>query len=101
MKTLIVTIFGGGAMLATALPIDDLAKLGVSGGCLFVLWWTIAKTMPDVAKRQSEALANITSVHGETTDKLCAHLDKVEAAIHQAAQSESQLLRQLIADSRK
>lgn len=111
MKTLAIAFFGGGALLAQQLPVDDLSKLGVAGGCLFLLWWTVAKTLPTVVKAQSDSLANLTDayqrsvsqvreVHQETTSQLCLHLDKVEGAIHEAAKNEAALLRQLISESR-
>ena len=105
-------------ILAMELPIDDIAKLGVAGSCLLLVWWMIARTLPAMATIQTDALKNLTEayrqsvadlmkLHHETTDKvvqankdtadrLGQHLDEVKNVISEAAKSESALLRELI-----
>lgn len=111
MKIVGIITFGVLAIATTALPIDDLAKLGVAGGCLAIVFWLVAKTIPQIVTMHGENLTNLTSayrqsvadtrqLHHDTTNKLCEHLDNVEKAITDAAKNESALLRELIKDHR-
>lgn len=104
MKGLAIVGFGATAIAAVELPIDDFAKLGVAGCCLSIVWWIVARTLPQMQESHQQSLATVTAAyretvaemrdtHTETTDRLCTHLDRVESAIVEAAKSEMALLR--------
>jgi hypothetical protein len=118
MKGVLVVVLGATALGATELPIDDISKLGVAGACLALVWWMMARTLPEVVKSHNDNLNNLTGayrqsvsdlrelhsattesmveLHRETTTKLSDHLGKVETAIKEAAASEADLLKRLI-----
>jgi hypothetical protein len=109
LRALAIVVIGSVALGVTELPIDDIAKLGVSGSCLLLVWWLVAKSIPTIIDTHTKSLDNLTmayrqsvadlrELHKETSDTLVQHLDGVRSAITQAAQSEAALLRELIKD---
>src|SRR3990172_6611243 len=123
MKGFCIAALGATAIAAMELPIDDIAKLGVSGSCLLLVWWMVARTLPGMSAIQTEALKNLTdayrlsvadlrSLHHETTQRIVdsqveatnvlgTHLDGVKDMIAEAAKGEAALLRELIRDKTK
>lgn len=113
MKSLAFATFALGAIAlgVLELPIDDFAKLGISGMAMGLLWWLIARTIPGMVASHSgnlehltaayrEAIADLRTLHHETTSQLGEHLDGVKEVIREAAQSEASLLRELIREKK-
>lgn len=52
-------MFGTAAVAVTESPLNEWLKLGVSGGCLLLVWWLIAKTIPYISDKHKEGMGTM------------------------------------------
>jgi len=71
----LVVLLGSAGIAATELPIGEWSKLGVSGMCLFLVWWLIAKTLP---QRDATHAASMKELGGKIDDLRVSHERGVE-----------------------
>jgi hypothetical protein len=65
-------------IVAPGLPIDPFLQLGLGGTLAFILWWTVAKTIPALSKDHKESiLVQTTAIQQQTT--------RLESAIKEQA----------------
>lgn len=116
MKLCAIALLGTTALGVAALPIDDFLKMGVSGGCLTLCFWMIAKTLPSIVKTFAESLEKITrdlrtlhietvkdlrETHTSSTDRLCDQMERVESAIAESSKEQLSVLRQFVTQGHK
>ena len=59
LNIVLAAVGASGLAIAQALPLEGWEKFGVSGGCLFLLFWVITRTIPQMHKDNAEALKHL------------------------------------------
>lgn len=84
-----------GAVIAQV-PVDtevgEWSKLGVSGACLLIAFWLLAKTIPSILQQHQEANEAMRKTMAEGLAKVEASNDKATAAINAGNDKVSTLL---------
>lgn len=74
LNATLVTILGGVSVVVAQLPTEtiagDFSKYGISGLLLFIVWWLIAKTIPDISAKHNEAWKDVGDKIDNGTDRM-------------------------------
>jgi hypothetical protein len=85
----VLSISLAGLLAAAEMEPGSWLQLGVAGLSLFVLFWVITKTLPEV-------VAKIMQGHAESNAAVCAKLDEVKGELAAGRVDQLQLLREAI-----
>jgi hypothetical protein len=86
--------------VSPGLPIDPFLQLGLGGTLAFILWWTVAKTIPALSKDHKESITLQTTAIQHQTARLETAIKEQAGDNNANAARTHDLLAKLVVESR-
>jgi hypothetical protein len=95
-----LSLIAAGDVVASGLPIDPFLQLGLGGTLAFILWWTVAKTIPALSKDHKESILVQTTAIQQQTARLESAIKEQASENNANAARTHDLLARLVTENR-